>query len=82
MNERKSHETIKQDRLGNNARDVADDDDNILVYSIIMMFNKDLFPGQAIFANITFIVLIKLGLIRKGFLSDLTNKYIRSKLSE
>jgi len=28
LSERKNHETIKQDRLGNNARDVADDDDD------------------------------------------------------
>lgn len=26
LSERKKHEAIKQDRLGNNARDVADDD--------------------------------------------------------
>ena len=29
LSERKKHETIKQDRLGNNARNVADDDDDI-----------------------------------------------------
>lgn len=28
LSERKKHETIKQDRMGNNARDVADDDDD------------------------------------------------------
>ena len=28
LSERKKHETIKQDRLGNNARNVANDDDD------------------------------------------------------
>lgn len=54
----------------------------ILIYSILMIFDKNLFPNQAIFVNISFITLICLWLIRKGLLSNLTNNILFLKMSK
>ena len=54
----------------------------MLIYSTLMLFNNNLFPSQAIFVHISFIALIYLWLIRKGFLSNLTNNILFLKLSK
>lgn len=53
-----------------------------LIFSLLMLFDSKLFPSQTIFVHISFITLICLWLIRKGFLSNLTNNILFLKLSK